>query len=74
MHAGEQGIKPDFAQLTAEAIPGDPTKLIPVLLDQLVALGEMARQLSHALGGNGYRSEKVAELIEQLTKRVDDAF
>ncbi len=46
----------------------DPTQLLPQLLDQLIALGDMARQLSQALGGNGHRPEKAAELIQELTK------
>ena len=47
----------------------DPAKLLPQLLDQLMALGEMAKQLSQALGGNGHRAEQAAQLIEELTKR-----
>lgn len=47
----------------------DPAELLPQLLDQLIALGQMAQQLSHALGGNGHRAEVARELIEQLAKR-----
>ena len=47
----------------------DPAQLLPQLLDQLIALGDMARQISHALGGNGHRPEQVAQLIEELAKR-----
>jgi len=39
---------------------------MPELLDRLIALGEVARQLSRALGENGSRPEKAAELMEQL--------
>jgi len=71
MHAGEQGIKPDFAHPGAEFTIADPVQLLPELLDRLVALGDMARQVSHALGGNGHRPDTTAALIEQLTKGLD---
>jgi len=32
-------------------------------------LGDMARELSHALGGNGHRPEQAAQLIKELAKR-----
>ena len=44
----------------------DPARLLPELLDRLIALGELAQRLSHALGGNGHRPEKAGELIEEL--------
>ncbi len=44
----------------------DLASLLPQLLDSLISLGDMARQLSQALGGNSHRPEKVAELIQQL--------
>ena len=47
----------------------DPAELLPELLDRLIALGQMAQQLSHALGGNGHRPEQAAQLIEELAKR-----
>jgi len=50
-------------------IPDDPAQLLPQLLDRLIELGDMARQLSQALGGNGHRPEQVADLIEGLAKR-----
>jgi hypothetical protein len=36
------------------------------LLDQLIALGELAQQVNHALGRNGHRAEKLAEIKQQL--------
>ncbi len=51
----------------------DPTKLLPQLLDQLIALGQTAQQLRHALGGNGHRPEKISEVIKQLTEGGDHA-
>ena len=69
MQAGEQGIKPDFAQSYLNLVDiaeADPAQLLPQLLDQLITLGQMAQQLSQALGGNGYRPEKAAELIQKL--------
>ena len=81
MHAGEQGIKPDFAQPSSNlfgfsfqetwdpaTFQSDPAKLLPQLLDQLIALGQTAQQLRHALGGNGHRPEKISEVIQQLTE------
>jgi len=32
----------------------------------MIGLGEIARELREALGGNGHRSKKVAEIIRQL--------
>ncbi len=54
-------------------LQSDPTKLLPQLLDQLIALGQTAQQLRHALGGNGYRPEKISEVIQQLTEGDDYA-
>ena len=80
------GKKKDFAQLTSSVLESslqqvwdparfqsDPTKLLPQLLDQLIALGQTAQQLRHALGGNGYRPEKISEVIKQLTEGGDHA-
>ena len=44
----------------------DPSQLLPELLDRLVALGDMARQLSQALGRNGHRPEVVQKLMEEI--------
>ena len=44
----------------------DPATILPELLDRLIALGETARQISHALGNNGHRPEVAAELIGYL--------
>ncbi len=54
-------------------LQSDPTKLLPQLLDQLIALGQTAQQLRHALGSNGYRPEKISEVIQQLTEGGDHA-
>ena len=48
------------------AIENDPAELLPTILDQLITLGQMAQQLSQALGGNGDRPEKATEVIRQL--------
>lgn len=42
---------------------------IPQLLEQMVALGDKAREIIHSIGGNGSCPEFTQELIEQLTKR-----
>jgi hypothetical protein len=49
-----------------QLIDGDPAQLLPQLLDQLITLGETARYLSQALGGNGHRPEVAEKLIEEL--------
>jgi hypothetical protein len=46
----------------------NPAELLPRLLDQLITLGQMAKQLSHALGNNGHRAETGAELIQKSLK------
>ena len=47
----------------------DPAQLLSQLLDRMIELGDMARELSHQIGGNGHRAEQVAQLIEELAKR-----
>ncbi|MBA7683228.1 Tyrosine recombinase XerC [subsurface metagenome] len=49
----------------------DPARLLPQLLDQMAALGEMAHELSQALGGNGHRVEQIegiARFLEHQAK------
>jgi len=48
----------------------DPAELLSQLLDELIALGDIARRLNHALGGNGHRPGEARELIEKLGKEV----
>ena len=80
------GKKKDFAQLTSSVLESslqqvweparfqaDPAELLPQFLDQLIALGQTAQQLCHALGGNGHRPGKISEVIKQLTERGDHA-
>jgi hypothetical protein len=56
-----------FYQPSAQTtIEHDPAQLLPQLLNQLIILGQMAQELSYALGGNGHRAEKAAELIQKL--------
>ena len=40
-----------------------PTQLLFVLLDKLIDLGDFARQISQALGGNGHRPHTLQEVI-----------
>ena len=54
--------------LLGQPIEGDPAQLLPQLLDEMIALGEKARYVSQALGGNGHRAGQAAELIEDLVK------
>jgi len=42
----------------------NPSKLLPQLLDQLIALGQTAQQLRQALD-NGHHPDKVADLVKQ---------
>ena len=58
-------------QPSSGIVDSDPTQLIPLLLDQLVILGDLARQISHALVGNGHRPEELAELVKQFTGEAD---
>ena len=44
----------------------DAATTLPELLDRLVALGERARQTSHALDNSGHRPEVAAALIGYL--------
>jgi len=46
--------------------PLSATNLLPQLLDQLVALGETAKELKRQLAGNGHRAEKLKEIREYL--------
>lgn len=43
----------------------DPIKILPQLLDQLIALGQTAQQLRQALDNNGHHPDKVADPIRQ---------
>ncbi|MBA7619871.1 hypothetical protein ES703_27213 [subsurface metagenome] len=47
-------------------LEGDPADLIPELLDRLAALGDLAKQISQALGHNGDRPDRAREVIEYL--------
>jgi len=47
-------------------IGADATQLLPQLLDQLAVLGDLARQISQGLGGNGHRAEAVGEILRSL--------
>ncbi|MBA7534063.1 hypothetical protein ES705_26309 [subsurface metagenome] len=40
------------------------------LLDQLVALGQMAHEIRHALGANGHRAELLSEITQYIEHRV----
>lgn len=51
---------------SGQPIDGDPAQLLPELLDEMVALGEKARYVSQAFGGNGHRPEQASKLIEEL--------
>ena len=51
---------------STEQTSADPLELLPQLLDRLIELGDLARGISRALGGNGHRADKAAELIQQL--------
>ena len=44
----------------------DAAKLIPKLLDDLQALGDLARRISHSVGGNGHCPELSETLLREL--------
>lgn len=50
----------------------DPAELILQVLDHLIALGELARQLCYTLGrsGNGHHAKAAAELINRLKEGI----
>ena len=54
---------------TGSVLVTDPAQLLPQLLDQLIALGQLAHELRHVLGGNGHRPEELKEII-QSTKPI----
>jgi hypothetical protein len=39
---------------------------LPRLLEGIIALGELARQISQAMGGNGHREEAAGEIVSML--------
>jgi len=47
-------------------IQGDMAEILDQLLGRPVALGDLARQISHAHGDNGHRAEMTAELLKEL--------
>jgi len=54
------------------AYPEDaPARLIPELLDRLAALGDLAKQVNLALGGNGYRAGEIQKILEGLRGHHD---
>ena len=55
-----------FVQFSDANTASDPTHLLPQLLDHLALLGDLARQISQGLGGNGHRAEAVAEILKSL--------
>ena len=55
-----------LAESTWRCEQNHSAELLPQLLGQLITLGQMAKQLSHALGGNGHRPEGGVELIQKL--------
>jgi len=48
---------------------GDVEKLLPQLLDQLAALGDLAKQISFALGNNGHRAGEVQTILEGIRRQ-----
>ena len=63
----ELGKKPDYTQLKADSVlSDDPAQLVPQLLDWMIALGQIAQELKHSLGGNGHRAEQIEEIKQYL--------
>ena len=54
----------------SEIPDGQVADLIPQLLDRLVVLGDLAHQISHALGGNGHCPELSRELVKKLADHL----
>ena len=55
---------PCYVEYCGIASQNDPAKLIPELLDRMAAMGDLAKEISRALGGNGHRAEVVKELAD----------
>lgn len=70
------GEKPDFAQVgrrhtgTVLLAEGEVDELLIQLLDQILALGETARQITEALGHNGDRPERLKQVIQCLERQA----
>ena len=66
-------LESSFRQVYGISNPeADPSKLLPLLLDQLVVLGQTAQQLKQALGNNGHRQDQVAELLQLCAEAKKD--
>jgi len=48
----------------------NPAQQLPELLDQLIALGQRAQELRHAIGGNGHWPEELKEVMQYLEHRA----
>ncbi len=44
----------------------DPSQQLPDLLDHLIALGQLAQEIKHSLGGNGHWPEQMGEIRKHL--------
>jgi len=53
-----------------EGAAGDVAQLLPLLLDQLEALGETAKELKHQLAGDGHKAELHKYIKEELRHQV----
>ncbi len=51
----------------SQILSNDPTKLIHELLYRLIAIGDIARQLNHALGRNGHRPDEIQKLLQEIS-------
>ncbi len=67
----ELGQAPGAAYTNTSSVrvtSADPTQQLPELLDQMIALGEAAKELKHQLGGNGHRPEHLEEITRYLAQ------
>ena len=63
----ELGKSCDFAQFSPDTIVSqDLAQLLPQLLDQLIALGQLAHEIRHCLGDDGHRPEGLKETAPYL--------
>ena len=46
----------------------DLVTILPTVLDRLIALSEMTRQIGHAFGNNGHQPEAAVEVIGYLQR------
>lgn len=66
---GDSGFEPETPVLSVLSLSS--TNLVEQLLNGIISLGEIAKQLKLSLGSNGHRSEKLNEIRDLLERRME---